>query len=146
MYLTGTEVEPDWALVEGDYQVETWTFQTRDTRRKNQILRETPDETARVKRNRVNPWRRFHYRYRAADLAWEAASLLPAGDEKAGMLATAGRWIEHEDPQAADRFYKQLVRCCGSTELGREADELRWFPEANACPNEGSEGLLDSAP
>jgi hypothetical protein len=36
----------------------------------------------------------------------------------------------------ADRFYKQLVRCCGSTELGREADELRWFPEANACPNE----------
>jgi hypothetical protein len=99
-----------------------------------------------VKRNRVNPWRRFHYRYRAADLAWEAASLLPSGDEKAGMLATAGSWIEHSDPQAADRFYKQLVRCCGSTELGREADELRWFPEANACPNEGSEGLLDSAP
>ncbi len=135
MYLTGTEVEPDWALVEGDYQVETWTFQTRDTRRKNRILSETPDETARVKRNRARPWKRFHYRYRAADLAWEAASLLPSGDEKAGMLATAGSWIEHEDPQAADRFYKQLVRCCRSTELGREADELRWFPEANACPN-----------
>ncbi|MEA2559409.1 MAG: hypothetical protein QOH06_913 [Acidobacteriota bacterium] len=134
MYLTGTEVEPDWALVEGEYQVETWTFQTRDVRRKNRLLPETPDETARVKENRVSPWKRFHYRYRAADLAWEAASLLPSGDEKAGMLATAGSWIEHADPQAADRFYKQLVRCCGSTELGREADELRWFPEANACP------------
>jgi tetratricopeptide (TPR) repeat protein len=134
MELTGTEVEPDWALVEGSYQVETWTFGSRDTRRKNRILQETPDETARVKRNRVRPWRRFHYRYRAADLAWEAAGLLPSGDEKAGMLATAGRWIEHENPQAADRFYKQLVRCCGTTDLGREADELRWFPETDACP------------
>jgi hypothetical protein len=135
MYLTGTEVEPDWALVEGDYQVETMTFGTRDKRRKNRILQETPDETARVQRNRARPWKRFQYRYRAADLAWEAASLLPTGDEKAGMLATAGSWLEHEDPQAADRFYKQLVRCCRSTDLGREADELRWFPEANACPN-----------
>jgi tetratricopeptide (TPR) repeat protein len=134
MHLTGTEVEPDWTLVEGDYNVAEWTFGSRDARRKNRLLRETPGESARVKRNRVKPWRRFHYRYRAADLAWEAAGLLPSGDEKAGMLATAGSWIEHSDPQAADRFYKQLVRCCGSTELGREADELRWFPEANACP------------
>jgi len=135
MYLTGTEVEPDWALVDGSYQVETLTLQTRETRRTNRILSETPDETARVQRNRARPWKRFQYRYRAADLAWEAASLLPTGDEKAGMLATAGSWLEHEDPQAADRFYKQLVRCCRSTELGREADELRWFPEANACPD-----------
>ncbi|HEX6861513.1 MAG TPA: hypothetical protein VF414_01795, partial [Thermoanaerobaculia bacterium] len=134
MHLTGTEVEPDWTLVEGDYNVAEWTFGSRDVRRKNRLLRETADETARVKRNRVRPWKRFHYRYRAADLAWEAAGLLPSGDEKAGMLATAGRWIEHSDPRAADRFYKQLVRCCGSTVLGREADELRWVPEADACP------------
>lgn len=137
MALTGTEVEPDWTLVEGDYNVEEWTFGSRDVRRKNRILRETPDETARVKRNRVRPWKRFHYRYRAVDLAWQAASLLPPGDEKAEMLATAGHWLGGRDPQAADRFYKQLVRCCGSTELGRQANELRWFPEANACPTEG---------
>ncbi|HEX6861977.1 MAG TPA: hypothetical protein VF414_04125, partial [Thermoanaerobaculia bacterium] len=87
-----------------------------------------------VQRNRASPWKRFHYRYRAADLAWEAAGLLPAGEEKAGMLATAGSWLGARDPQAAQRFYKQLVRCCGNTELGREADELRWFPEADACP------------
>lgn len=133
MALTGTEVEPDWTLVEGDYNVEEWTFGSRDARRKNRILKETPDEAARVKRNRVKPWKRFHYRYRAADLAWEAASLLPSGDEKAGMLATAGSWLGARDPQAADRFYKQLVRCCGGTELGREADGLRWFPEVDAC-------------
>ncbi|MFL6292786.1 MAG: hypothetical protein ACJ759_17985 [Thermoanaerobaculia bacterium] len=136
MELTGTEIEPDWTLVDGAYEVGAWTSDTRDSRRENRILRESPDEAARVQRNRVSPWKRFHYRYRAADLAWEAAGLLPSGDEKAGMLATAGSWIEHSDPKAADRFYKQLVRCCGSTDLGRQADELRWFPEADACPNE----------
>lgn len=136
MELTGTEVEPDWTLVEGDYNVEEWTFGSRDARRKNRVLQETPDEAARVKRNRVRPWKRFHYRYRAADLVWEAASLLPSGDEKAGMLATAGTWLGARDPEAADRFYKQLVRCCGGTDLGRQADELRWFPEADACPKE----------
>ncbi|HVG07142.1 MAG TPA: hypothetical protein VNM67_05510 [Thermoanaerobaculia bacterium] len=146
MHLTGTEVEPDWTLVEGDYNVAEWTFKSRDLRRENRLLRETDDETARVKKNRVSPWKRFHYRYRAADLAWEAASLLPSGDEKAGMLATAGSWIEHADPQAADRFYKQLVRCCGSTELGREADELRWFPEADACPDEEERSKRPTAP
>lgn len=134
MALTGTEVEPDWTLVDGDYNVEEWTFGSRDVRRKNQVLREMPDEAARVKHNRVKPWKRFHYRYRAADLAWEAAALLPSGDEKAGVLATAGGWLEARDPQAAERFYKQLVRCCGTTDLGREADELRWFPAADACP------------
>ena len=128
MELTGTEVEPDWTLVDGDYEVETWTFGSRDARRENRVLRATPDETARVKRNRVRPWKRFHYRYRAADLAWEAASLLPSGDEKAGMLATAGSWIEHDDPQAADRFYKQLVRCCGTTELGRAGRRAALVP------------------
>lgn len=124
MALTGTEVEPDWTLVLGDYDVAAMTFQSR---------RQAPDEAARARRHRAAPWKRYHYRYRAADLAWEAAGLLPAGDEKAAMLATAGNWLGARDPQAADRFYKELVRCCGSTELGRKADELRWFPEADAC-------------
>ena len=130
MALTGTEVEPDWTLVEGEYDVAEWTFKSRE----NRFLRQTPDEAARVEQNRASPWKRFHYRYRAADLAWEAADLLPAGEEKAEMLATAGSWLGARDPEAAERFYKLLVRCCGNTELGREADELRWFPEADACP------------
>ena len=133
MALTGTEVEPDWTLVQGDYEVDTMTFGRRDIRQKNRVLRQTPDETARVQRNRVAPWKRFHYRYRAADLAWEAAGLLPSGDEKAAMLATAGSWLDGRDPKAADRFYKQLVGCCGSTDLGRSANERRWLPEADAC-------------
>ena len=133
MALTGTEVEPDWTLVQGDYDVAAMTFRSRDLRGQNRVLRQTSDESARVQRNRTTPWKRYHYRYRAADLAWEAAGLLPSGDEKAAMLATAGNWLGARDPQAADRFYKQLVGCCGRTDLGREADELRWFPEVDAC-------------
>lgn len=132
MELTGTEVEPDWALEMGSYELPSVTRQ-REARRENIILPVTPDELERVRRHRIQPWKRFHYRYRAADLAWEAAKLLPSGDRKAEILATAGNWLEGRDPEAADRFYKELVRSCGATELGREADELRWFPEADAC-------------
>ena len=134
MSLTGTEVEPDWTLMDGAYDVGAMTFGSRDDRQENRVARATPDETARWERNRARPWKRFHYRYRAADLAWEAAALLPAGNEKAGMLATAGNWIEARDPQAAQRFFKELVGCCGSTDLGRKAAERRWLPEANTCP------------
>ncbi|HWM89657.1 MAG TPA: hypothetical protein VN493_02705 [Thermoanaerobaculia bacterium] len=132
MEITGTVVEPDWALLDGFYEM-PWVTNDRDARRENRIVPVTQDETRRAERHRGRPWKRFHYRYRAADLAWDAAKLLPSGDEKAAMLATAGSWIGSRDPEAADRFYKQLVHCCGSTDLGRQADELRWFPEADAC-------------
>lgn len=132
MELTGTEVEPDWALEAGSYEL-PWVTEQRKARRENAILPVSPDELARVERHRAGPWKRFHYRYRAAELAWEAAKLLPSGDRKAEILATAGNWLEGRDPEAADRFYKELVRSCGFTELGRQARELRWLPEANAC-------------
>jgi hypothetical protein len=136
MELTATEAAPDYAVVDGDYDLSDDWYAHHPGTRNNKVFRQTAGERARLERNRL-PSKRFHYRYRAADLAWEAAALLPGGDEKAGMLATAGNWIQRRDPEAADRFYKELVRCCGSTELGRQADELRWFPEADACPTSG---------
>jgi len=33
------------------------------------------------------------------------------------------------DPESADRFYKSLVKRCRKTELGEEADRIRWFPK-----------------
>ncbi len=132
MAVTGTEVEPDWSVVDGEYDLANYEPH-REDRLANRILPVTADEHARLERNRLRPWRRFHYRQRAADLAWEAARLLPAGDEKAAVLATAGSWIAGREPRDADRFYKELVRCCGDTDLGREADQRHWFPEADAC-------------
>lgn len=129
MEITGTEIEPDWTLFAGAYD---FLGSSAENRAEYRILVQSPEEAARAAKHRVEP-RRFHYRYRAADLAWDAAKLLPRGDRKAEMLATAGSWIKNRDPKAADRFYKELVRCCRATDLGREADELRWFPEADAC-------------
>jgi branched-subunit amino acid transport protein len=40
----------------------------------------------------------------------------------------AGSWLKNRDPQAADVFYKALVRRCPKTDIGKEADRIRWFP------------------
>ncbi|HEX3125753.1 MAG TPA: hypothetical protein VH394_00330 [Thermoanaerobaculia bacterium] len=130
LMLLGTEGEPDWVEYGADYDLGSLA----DLRKEQKIFAPSEDELARAERHKAQPNKRYHYRYRAADIAWDAAQLLPSGDEKAGILATAGNWIQNDDPKAADRFYKALVRCCGDTELGAAADEKRWFPEADTCP------------
>lgn len=94
------------------------------------VLPMSRDELYRVKRYgrpvvRMTP---VHY-YDAGELAWEAAHLLPKQDPRAAtMLWKAGMWIAAHDPQRADRYYQALVRRCGQTPLGKEADAKRWFP------------------
>ncbi len=129
----GTELEPDWAL-DGGNSDEGRFAEERANPKAHRVFLPTSDERGRVERSRTSPDQRFHYRYLAADLAGQAAALLPDGSaEKARMLAVAGSWLEIQDPEAADRFYKRLVRCCANTELGRKADALRWFPEVEDC-------------
>ena len=90
----------------------------------------SPDELSRLKRY----GRKVTYLtpvscYDAAELAWEAAHLLPRQDPRsATMLWQAGVWIADQDPKAADRYYQELVTRCGQTPLGQLADEKRWFP------------------
>jgi hypothetical protein len=73
---------------------------------------------------------RFHYRYDAADLAWEAAELMPDNDpHTAEVLCIAGGWLKLRDPKSADRFYQALVSRCSTVRLAQEADQKRWFPE-----------------
>lgn len=110
--LTGTELDPDWHIHGGSYD---WGFDS-----SNRLAYAAVE---------VKPFRRFHYRYRAAELAWEAAALMPnQNDETARLLCEAGSWLKDRDPQAADRFYKALVKRCDATALGKEADRRRWFP------------------
>jgi hypothetical protein len=133
MEVLGAEIDPDWELYGGGLSPGDFTTARLDPAH-HRIFAATADERERAARHRPQPEKRFHYRYQGADLAWEAAALLPDGSaEKARLLAVAGSWIEKQDPQAADRFYKRLVRCCSNTELGREADALRWFPEVEDC-------------
>jgi hypothetical protein len=128
MELLGTEVEPDWFVYEGHFE-RARTSDVRSLPSSGELLASSTDEQRRLQQN-VVPEKRFHYRYEAADHAWRAVELMPdQSDQTARVLCIAGSWLKDRDPQAADRFYKTLVRRCGKTQLGREADRLRWFPK-----------------
>jgi hypothetical protein len=127
MELLGTETAPDWHFYDGDFEGGV-TLESR-TNEEPKILRPTPDELRRAAVHKPDPDERFHYRFQAAFLAWEAARLLPDNSEQmARVLYTAGSWLKNRDPQTADLFYKALVRHCRNTALGDEADRRRWFP------------------
>jgi len=126
--LLGTEVEPDWRYHGGNF-VEGPSLESRIASPNLKYLGASTEEEQRALRHVPDPDERFHYRYTAASLAWEAARLMPNNsDDTARVLCIAGSWLKHRDPQAADLFYKALVRRCRKTALGAEADRLRWFP------------------
>lgn len=126
--LMGTELEPDWAVHQGQFARDPATGPER--RENSRILETVFEERSAIMRTSAPaPDRRFHYRYRAAEYGWQAALLLPDNDSRtARVLWQSGRWLMHRDPQAADRFYKALVRRNPDTPLGAAADALRWFP------------------
>jgi hypothetical protein len=125
--LIGTELEPDWHLTDGVFE-RSLTVASR-TNECPKVLAPSADELSRARRHHADPEERFHYRYQAAFIALQAASLLPDNsDQKAQILHTAGTWLKDRDPETADIFYKHLVRRCRKTALGSAADLKRWFP------------------
>jgi hypothetical protein len=128
MELLGTESDPDWAWVGGGR-----AFASTATHRPTTgVIRASNNELLRARRHLPQPDQRYHYRFHAADLAWDAAQLMPdQSDQTALVLATAGNWVKNLDPKAADRFYKALVNRCGKTGLGQQASARRWLPEVN---------------
>jgi LysM repeat protein len=128
MELIGTEVAPDWHYHLGDFEAGV----TGNDRARNTlaaVVRPLEDELRRNAAQNPEPNERFHYRYQAASLAWEAAKLLPDNDERtAYVLWRGGSFLKARDPQFADFFYKALVRRNRKTVLGAEADRQRWFP------------------
>ncbi|MGO8929126.1 MAG: LysM peptidoglycan-binding domain-containing protein [Limisphaerales bacterium] len=142
MELIGTEVEPDWHVHGGDFE-EGVTAAGRATNAAAKVLVASEDEVSRSDRHNTDPDKRFHYRYQAAALGWEAAKLMPNNSEEtARVLCIAGSWLKNRDPQAADVFYKALVRRNRKTAIGIEADRIRWFPQldeqGNVIPRKSS--------
>ena len=130
MELLGTELQPDWHFCGGNSEGGlTWERRATNALAAKINLAST-NEIQRALKHSTDPERRFHYRYQAALLAWEAAKLMPnhSGDT-AFVLWTAGSWLKGRDPLTADIFYKALVRRCRKTALGAEADRRRWFPD-----------------
>jgi LysM repeat protein len=135
MELIGTEVEPDWHVHGGDYD-EGVTVASRVTNEPSAVLVASQNELRRAQEHGVVPDARFHYRYEAAALAWEAAGLMPDNaDLTARVLCTAGTWLKNRTPEMADVFYKSLVRRCRKTDIGELADRMRWFPDLDENGN-----------
>jgi tetratricopeptide (TPR) repeat protein len=128
MELMGTEQWPDGQDSDGAMPSSD-TGWVRARRCDGTLVYATTDELRRVETSGMVPARRFHYRYDAADLAWQAARLMPDDSTAtAAALCEAGRWLMYQDPPAAERFYKSLVRRCGNTPVGRAAAQAHWFP------------------
>jgi len=129
--LLGTAVEPDWFIYGGNFEMDPLLGERRPLQ--TQVAPASDDELRRAARNAADPDQRFHYRYQAAFLGWEAASLLPDNDDlTARILWQSGVWLKHRDPQTADLFYKALVKRNRRTVLGSAADAQRWFPVLTA--------------
>jgi hypothetical protein len=127
--LIGTELAPDWFIHAGEFDYGGATVETRSSLATTELTRPSVEEVRRAEQHHPSINERFHYRYVAADLAWQAAALSPDNDERTAlMLWTGGTWLKNRDPEGADRFYKALVRRCRRTPLGEAADRLRWFP------------------
>jgi tetratricopeptide (TPR) repeat protein len=129
MALLGTEVEPDWRLYGGDFELGDTTGRRGkpDAKLARYV---TEEEKQRLERHKLTFEKRFHYRYIATEHAWAAAKIMPNDfDETAKVLCAAGTWLKTRDPKAAERFYKALVLRCGKTALGQQAAAMKWFPK-----------------
>lgn len=148
MEIQGTELEPDFGLWEGSYAspeigsqrghglgiVRAEAPHDFGHHRDDEGVGATGDELDRLAATKV-PGRRYHYRYRAAELAWLAAALSPNDDPRtAEILNTAGWWIAVRDPEQAELFYKSLVVRCAHTDLGRQAAAKHWFIRSTKLP------------
>lgn len=130
-----TSAEPDWGG--GNYYEIGPSIERRWQQQTNEVLKTSREELLRAADHEVAPRLRKHYLYLAADLAWQAAELMPAqSDATAKVLYEAGGWIKYRDPKSANRFYRALVLRCNKTELGAIAEKIRWFPplDANGKP------------
>lgn len=157
MELTGTELDPDGFTFSGSYEyfdamIHRFAIMTKQAQKsyvgwQDDYIKEIKakrdemskkrdyffggaDEELRAVSSLPTPNLRYHYRYKAAQLHWKAAELLPDNDElKAKALFTGGTYIKVLDPKEAEKFYKALVKNCPETKLGEEARKLKWFPK-----------------
>jgi cellulose synthase operon protein C len=108
MEMIGYQTSPDGAIFGGGYE---WS--ELGLRRTDPFI--APEEHARFETTRAVPNLRFHYRYRASELAERAADLLPQRSQAfAATMCWATRWMletEAEDAQLrARRLYIRYLR------------------------------------
>jgi hypothetical protein len=136
MELSGTELAPDYAMEGGVFAfgLERRAAAPGATRAEEPLPPQAA-ELAAIAESAPVPDTRFHYRYAAAAMMREAADALPDQDPLASeILCEAGVWLADRDPQAADPFYKGVVRRSWGSPLSVAADQTRWFPGRSCGP------------
>jgi hypothetical protein len=132
MDLLSSEGEPDFHCVGGNYELgSTLSNRVRvaNNRLKDESLVTCTERQLAEQQQPTSIPHRFHYRYLASNLAWDAAALMPDNhNETAQLLCEAGTWLKFRDPKSAERFYRALIKRCPATSLGKTAIKLRWFP------------------
>lgn len=104
MELLALELAPDAALFDGAYGLTDAVLDTQDRKLVGS------DEAQRVAASQPQPAQRFHYRFVAADLANQAADLVPARSQAfAAMLCSATGWLINRDPAQARNYYRRYI-------------------------------------
>ncbi len=119
MEIAGYEGDPDYAEYGGNYDWNdstTWDADYNPIRnpRKDLALPAVwvgSDEAQRMAQSRAEPLQRFHYRFRAHDLAQQAADVLPPRSQAFAMvLCEASRYVINSDSALAWAAYQRYVR------------------------------------
>lgn len=131
MELMGAELEPDNAQWGGSFEADALP-----SLKDKELV--GSDEGARVAASAIVPDARYHYRYLAANLAEQAASLVPARSQAyAAMMCSATGWMLDTDAASAQRIYHRYLRngayVAWGTNFGQSCpvpdfDTARWLP------------------
>jgi len=136
MELFGTELAPDLALYNGSYH----KCEIGDPSKGRLAVVLDPGIIFIAKAHAPSPDRWLHYKFKAVDMAVEAASLAYSKEMKAIAFYSAGLWLSagvyptKEDMRKADELYKRLVRECRPAPLALRCDENRWFLNEQGSP------------
>ncbi len=104
--LIGYELAPDYQVFYG--QFEFWRY---DDPQRQPDWPLPAGEQQRLAQSMAVPDKRFHYRYKAAELAAQSASLVPANSQAfAASLCQATTWLINRDPALAQQYYQRYLQ------------------------------------
>ena len=141
MELMGTEVAPDGFVSSGDFpnadlaqERLSGTFSEMNadgqpvTSTQKPVAPASQPERERLKKNKIEPDTRYHYRLIAGALAMRAAALMNDNTEElADVVNTAGQWVKDIDEKTGDRYFQTIDRRCSKTGIGASASAAHWF-------------------
>ncbi|MCY1021030.1 hypothetical protein [Pyxidicoccus sp. MSG2] len=136
MEVLGTEAAPDWAQVDGFYDLDSFLDSNELPPEKEEARKKmaelplvTEAEQQRLKAHAPPHAVRFHYRSTAADLAEQAAELLPKRSQAyAVLLCRAARYTASTEPERVQRLWRTYVK------NGANLKDGEWMTFGQECP------------